>query len=159
MTLADIATFRPAPSAPASEPNGWGIAGLDTNFLADARTQVVAGTLLGRPASVRFTPIGYAWTYGDGSARTTTSAGATWQRSGAREFDPTPSSHVYAAPGDYSAQLTVLYSAAYSWDGSAFVPIDGTVSAPAGAIPVRIVVESTVLVGGQCTPGSTAPGC
>ena len=50
VTISDIATFRPRPGTDHMQPDGWTIAGLDTNFYALAPQQVVPGTLLGRPA-------------------------------------------------------------------------------------------------------------
>lgn len=160
VTLADIASFRPVPVPSASEPNGWGVVGLDTNFVSSGSSQIVTGTLLGRPASVRFTPVAYGWSYGDGSARTSTSSGGTWEALRLREFDPTPSSHAYRAIGDYSARVVVQYAAEYSWgDPTGFTAIDGTVTAAADPVPVHIVTESTVLVGSDCTVTPAGPGC
>ncbi|MBI5160053.1 MAG: PKD domain-containing protein [Micrococcales bacterium] len=133
--------------------------GLETNFVAADATETVGGMLLGRPASVRFTPVGYRWDYGDGSTRTSSGPGASWVALGVREFDPTGTSHRYPDRGTYPVTLTVEYSAAYSWDGSAFTPIEGTLTAPAGTAPVRILVESTVLVGADCAANPAGPGC
>lgn len=145
--------------APTGQPNGWGVVGLDTNFFTVGTPQVVPGTLLGRPASVRFTPVAFVWDYGDGTTRRASTPGGAWEALRLREFDPTPGSHVYRARGDYLASLAVEYAAEYSWGASAFTPIAGTVSASAGTIPVRIVTESTVLVGSDCVATPSGPGC
>ena len=67
VTLRDIASFRPAAPGNGMEPGGWAIEGLPANFVAAASVQVVSGTLLGQPADVRFTPVGYRWTHSDGA--------------------------------------------------------------------------------------------
>lgn len=159
VTLRDIAEFRPTPAPPGSEPAGWGVVGLETNFVASDAAQTVPGTLLGRPASVLFTPTGYRWDYGDGSIRSSAGPGASWSALGVREFDATGTSHAYRDRGSYTVALTVEYSAAYSWDGSAYTPIEGTLTVPAGTMVVRILVESTVLVGSDCAATPTGPGC
>ena len=92
VTLVDIASFRPASATHHMQPNGWTIAGLPTNFYARTGTQIVPGTLLGRPAEVRFTPVQYYWDYGDGSSATRSRPGGTWAALGVAEFDVTPTS-------------------------------------------------------------------
>ena len=95
------------------EPNGWMIVGLDTNFFATGGVQVKDGTLLGQPASVRFTPVTWRWTYGDGTSASAAMGGTTWAAQGVREFDPTPTSHVYRSPGTYYIDLSIDYRAEY----------------------------------------------
>jgi hypothetical protein len=84
VTAADVARFLPALGSLHSEPNGWAVVGVPANFWADVRPMTVAGTLLGGPAQVRFTPQVYRWIYGDGSERVTATPGATWRRSVSR---------------------------------------------------------------------------
>ncbi len=81
------------------QPDGWIVPGLDANFYAVTAPHVVNGTLLGQPASVRFTPVAFHWDYGDGNAATRSTKGATWEALGIPEFEPTPTSHVYATRG------------------------------------------------------------
>ena len=121
ITLRDLASFRPAPGSQNMEPNGWVVPGLDANFYAIVGQQLVPGTLLGQPATVRFTPVGYHWNYGDGSAAFRPTKGDTWARLGLRDFDPTPTSHVYETEGDYVIQLAIDFRAEYQF-GSARVP-------------------------------------
>ena len=96
VTLRDIASFRPAAPDNGMEPGGWAIEGLPANFVAGASVQVVSGTLLGQPADVRFTPVGYRWTHSDGAVVEADGPGATWAALGQREFTATATSHVYA---------------------------------------------------------------
>ena len=83
----DIASFRPTPGVQHMQPDGWTVPGLDTNFYAVTGVHVVNGTLLGQPASVRFTPVAFHWNYGDGTAATRTTKGGTWSALGVHEFD------------------------------------------------------------------------
>lgn len=159
VTIEDLASFRPDAGVQHMEPNGWGIAGLDTNFFATVGGQILAGDLLGRPAEVRFTPVAYAWDYGDGTRTEHASPGGSWSASGAAEFEPTATSHVYERRGRYAATLTVRFGAEYRYDGGAWVPVQGTLRAVAPALSVQVVTGSTALVGSDCDRRTTAPGC
>ena len=150
MTLRDIASFRPAAPDNGMEPGGWAIEGLPANFVAGASVQVVSGTLLGQPADVRFTPVGYRWTHSDGAVVEGDGPGATWAALGQREFSPTATSHVYASAGEYTVDLSVVMRAEYRFAGSPWRSISGTLSL-AGA-PQRVLVGEfdTVLTQGDC---------
>ena len=69
------------------QPNGWGVVGIHTNFYATGDAHVVTGTLLGQPASVRFTPVAWHWTTGMARPPPSGSPGGTWAQLGIREFD------------------------------------------------------------------------
>lgn len=161
VTLSDLARFRPDAGTDYMQPNGWMVVGLDTNFFARATPHVKSGTLLDRPASVRFTPVRYRWTYGDGASRTTATPGATWQALGLREFDATPTSHVYRSPGTYYIDLTIGYAPEYRYaDATEWIPVSGLIWVPAN----RLVAEAaagakTVLVEDECTANPHGPGC
>ena len=161
VTLVDIAKFRPNPGVDLMQPDGWMIVGLSTNFYAHAARHIKEGTLLGGPASVRFSPVQYSWTYGDGSARTTSTPGATWAAQGIAEFDATPTSHIYRAPGRYVIELTIGYAPEYRLGASAtWIPVRGLVWAPAN--PLEAVAArnaKTVLVEEECTANPGGPGC
>jgi hypothetical protein len=159
LTLVDLASFRPAPSAADMEPHGWTVVGLPTNFWVDTAVQVVAGTLLDRPASVRFTPVAYQWSYGDGTSARTASGGASWATLGVGEFAVTPTSHVFRTSGVYMIQPSVVFSAEYRFDDGDWIPVEGTVTVAGTRIRASAATATTVLVTGNCTPGSTALGC
>jgi len=112
------------------EPDGWVVPGLDANFYSVVGQQLVPGTLLGQPATVQFTPIGWHWNYGDGSAVVRGTKGATWAAQGLHEFDRTATSHVYQAEGEYVIRLTIDFRAAYRFGSGGFVPIAGTITCP-----------------------------
>ncbi len=159
ITLRDIASFRPAPGTDLMEPDGWTIAGLDTNFYAVAGQQLVPGTLLGRPASVRFTPVLHHWSYGDGQSATRDTPGTTWAAQDRAEFDPTPTSHVYAVEGDYTIRLSIDFRAEYRFGDSGFVPIAGTITLPANDLFITVGGAKTVLVEQDCMANPSGPGC
>ena len=159
LTLADIAAFRPAPGIERMEPDGWVVAGLPANIYAIVAPQLVDGSLLGQPASVRFTPIRYHWEYGDGTGAVRSTKGGTWAALGLREFDPTPTSHVYLAEGEYTIRLTIDFRAEYRFAGSDFLPIDGTINLRANDLRISVDGAKTVLVEHDCTADPSGPGC
>jgi hypothetical protein len=159
VTLNDIASFTPAAGGNHMEPNGWIVAGLDTNFYSDATPRVVDGTLLGLPAAVRFTPVEWRWSYGDGSSRNSATPGSSWKAQNLPEFEPTATSHVFADTGSYTIDLTVEYSAEYQFAGSGWVAIAGRVSVPANRIVATANDADTVLVNRDCRQNPRGPGC
>lgn len=159
ITIADIAAFRPTPPRQQMEPDGWTVAGLDTNFYAITDPHVVSGTLLGFPADVRFTPIAFHWTYGDGTAATRSTKGGTWASLGIPEFDPTPTSHVYEQLGDYTITLDVTFAAEYRVAASPWFPVIGTLTLPANDLHLRVGTAKTVLVEHDCAQNAAGPGC
>jgi hypothetical protein len=159
ITISDIATFIPTPGRQQMEPDGWTIAGLDTNFYAITGQHLVTGTLLGRPADVRFTPIAYRWAYGDGTSATKNTAGGTWAGQGIPEFEPTPTSHVYEQVGDYTITLSIVFAAEYRFAGGSWRPVVGTITLPANDLHIRAGTAKTVLVEHDCTQNPSGPGC
>ncbi len=159
VTLADIARFRPTAGVQRMEPDGWVVVGLPANFYALVDPQVVPGELLGQPADVRFTPVSWHWDYGDGASATRATKGGTWAGLGLREFDATPTSHVYRSPGDYTVRLSIRYRAEYRIGGGAFVPIAGTIVLPANELRITAGGAKTVLVDRDCTVAPRGPGC
>jgi hypothetical protein len=159
VTLRDIAAFRPAAPGNEMQPGGWAVVGLPANFVAAASAQVVAGTLLGQPADVRFTPIGYRWLHSDGSTVTSGGPGATWEQLEQREFTATETSHVYAQVGEYTVTLEVALAAEYRFGGSGWQPIVGTLSVASDPRRVLVGELDTVLTRGDCTARPDDPGC
>lgn len=158
-TLDDIAAFRPSPNVDHMQPNGWFVVGLDANFYATGGVSTVPGTLLGQPASVRFTPIRWSWAYGDGASATKSTRGGTWSALGIREFDPTPTSHVYNLPGTYYIDLTVGYRVEYQFAGGPWGTIVGTLWLPANRLVATVGGAKTVLVERDCMTAPPGPGC
>jgi hypothetical protein len=159
VTLTDIATFHATPGTQRMEPDGWTVPGLETNFYALTRTHVVTGTLLGRPAAVRFTPVGFHWDYGDGARVTRGTAGGSWASRGQHEFEHTPTSHRYTRDGDYTIRLVIDFAAEYRFDGSVFHPISGVIPLRANDLRITVQGATTVLVERDCEVDPTGPGC
>lgn len=159
VTISDLINFRPAPGVDHMEPNGWMVVGLNTNFYAAVGSQVRTGQLLGQQASVRFTPSKYRWSYGDGHSASLSTKGGSWASLGVREFDRTPTSHVYAKPGIYYIDLTIDFTAEYRYAGGGWTPVIGTIAVPANRLVATAGQAKTVLVERDCVTRPTGPGC
>ena len=159
VTLSDIAVFRPQPAVQYMQPAGWMVVGLPTNFVAVIERHVIAGTLLGATAEVRFTPADYRWRYGDGSSARLGTTGASWQALGLREFDATPTSHVYRSSGTYVIELDVGYTVEYRFAGGAWTPLTGVIVLPANDLIATAGDAVTVLVDRDCGQAPASPGC
>ena len=159
VTLRDIAAFRPSPGVQYMEPNGWVVPGLDANFFSVVDQQLVNGTLLGQPATVRFTPAAWHWNYGDGSAVVRATKGSTWAAQGLRDFDRTATSHVYETEGEYTIRLSIDFRAEYRFGSTGFIPITGMINLPANDLHVTVTGAKTVLVDHDCVANPAGPGC
>lgn len=158
LTMTDVAQFAPAPATTVGEPGNVGITGMPANFVAAASVHTRAGTLFDRPTSVRFTPVRFSFTYGDGATTTTNTGGRSWAALGQAQFTPTPTSHSYRERGTYSAHVTVHYTAEVDIGGGWF-PIDGELSIDGPARQIRVYEAETALVARTCAEQPGAPGC
>ena len=84
VTVTDLARFVPSATTVAGEPDNVAVVGLPANFVSSATTETIPGTILGRALTIRFTPVNYAFDYGDGERRDSATAGSLLggQRSG-----------------------------------------------------------------------------
>jgi hypothetical protein len=158
VTLADLQSFRPATPELLGEPAGFGVVGMPTNFVATASEQEIPGVLLGYPVTVRFTPTGFVFSYGDGTSARSPSGGATWAQVGTVQFSPTDTAHVYGERGIYRASVAVEYAASVDF-GTGWIPVDGVVTASSGAYPVEVIEVRTALVDRTCAEDPAGPGC
>lgn len=158
VTITDLASFSPATATATGEPSNLGVAGLPMNFVASASAHVRTGTLFGAPISVRFTPVGFDFRYGDGSTANLSTGGSTWTALGQAQFTPTATSHVYRDRGTYDADVTVRYTAEIDV-GAGWMPIDGELSVPGPTQQIRIYEAHTALVEYTCSERPTAKGC
>lgn len=149
----DLESFRPRAPSQSSEPQGWTIAGLPTNFLSRASAHVVVGELAGHRAEVRFIPIHYRRSFGDGHTRSTTTRGAPWSTA----WSSTRTSHVYANTGEQVVRLTVAYRAEYRFTRGPWIRLSGSVTRAATPLPLQVYAANTLLVARPCT--ATAIGC
>ncbi|BDZ37749.1 hypothetical protein [Microbacterium suwonense] len=157
-TITDLASFAPAPSILTGEPDNLGVAGLPTNFTADAGVHTRNGTLFGYAIAARFTPASFTFHYGDGQTHTTTTAGRSWQDLNLAQFTPTDTSHTYQERGTYQAHVDTTYTAEIDL-GAGWFRISGTLTLPGPAQEIRIYEARTALVAHTCTEAPTAPGC
>ncbi len=159
VTIHDLKNFPAAPGTDHMEPSGWMVVGLPTNFYSVVGVQSVNGTLLGKPATVRFTPVSWHWTYGDGTAATHSTPGGTWAAQGITEFDPTPTSHTYAGAGTYFIDLSITFTADYRFANGNWIPVFGTLTLPANRLVATAGGAKTVLVNHDCSENPAGPGC
>lgn len=157
--ISDLVNIRPVAATGQMEPSGWMLVGLPANFIAQASAHTESGLLLGFAADVHFTPVGYRWDYGDGTARTTTSGGATWAALGLPEFSETATSHTFAASGGYTIAVAVVYTAEYRFAGQGWRSIDGTLAVPQSPLAALAGDARTVLVAEDCIRNPRGPGC
>jgi hypothetical protein len=158
VTISDVARFLPAGTTLAAEPDNVGVAGLPTNFVAAASEHTTSGELFGYPISVRFTPVGYDFDYGDGSTASTTEGGRSWADLDQAQFTPTPTSHTYSARGEYLASVDVRYTAEIDL-GIGWFPLSGELTAPGPEQEIRIFEAHTALVAYTCEQSPDSPGC
>lgn len=159
VTLRDIASFRPAKPENTMEPGGWAVEDLPANFVAGASVEVVSGTLLGQPADVRFTPVGYRWAHSDGAVVEGGDPGQTWEALGVHEFAETGTSHAYAESGEFTVTLEVVLAAEYRFAGSPWRSIAGTLAVQSDPQRVLVGEFDTVLTQGDCRTYPDSPGC
>lgn len=158
ITLTDLAHFAPDPVAATGEPDNLGVAGMPTNFVAAASAHTRSGALFGVPVTVRFTPVGYDFRYGDGDTASTTTGGQTWSTLGQAAFTPTATSHIYRERGTYDASVIVRYTAEVDL-GTGWFPVEGQLSIDGPVQQIRIFEAHTALVARTCTEQPAAPGC
>lgn len=158
VTLADLASFRPATPTLGGEPAGFGVVGMPTNLLAAASEERIPGTVLGWDVTVRFVPTAYVFDNGDGTTTRAATGGSAWASLGQGQFTPTETSHAYRARGTYGVSVTVEYAASVDF-GTGWRPVPGVVRAEAGGYDVRVVEVRTALVDRTCAEDPTGPGC
>jgi hypothetical protein len=156
-TVHDIASFRPHAPTQFSEPSGWTLRDIPTNFISVARRHVIAGELFGNDAAVRFTPESYVRHYGDGTSKSTTTSGDTWSALGQSWWTRTATSHAFLDPSAVTVSLTVWYSAEYRFGNQDWTPLAGVVSARGNDLTFTVLDSDTVLVARSCAAG--AVGC
>ncbi|MCK2037141.1 hypothetical protein KZC51_13490 [Microbacterium sp. SSW1-49] len=158
ITMNDLVAFSPAPVAALGEPGNLGIAGMPTNFVATASAHTRTGTLFGFPLTVRFTPVGYDFDYGDGDRAILTTGGQSWSSLGQAQFTPTSTSHVYQERGTYLADVDVRYTAEVDL-GTGWLPVPGEMRTEGPDQEIRVFEAHTALVAYTCEQKPTGLGC
>ena len=138
--------FRSLPlvaSVPSYQPgSGMGLVNMELIVFTDPVVQVLATTVLGTPVSVRATPVGFSWDFGDGSVPLVTSdPGAPYPD--LRVF------HVYDQPGSFQVQLTTTWTGEFQVDGQGpWFPVTGTAQTVSPAFAETVVEARSHLVDG-----------
>src|SRR5690606_3811668 len=156
--ITDLASFAPAPARITGEPDNLGVAGLPTNFTADATTHTRDGSLFGSPITARFTPAAFTFHYGDGQTLTTDTGGQSWDALDLAQFTATDTSHTYTERGTYQAHVDTAYTAQIDL-GTGYIPVTGTLTITGPDQDIRIFDARTALVAHPCTETPPAPGC
>lgn len=159
VTLADLASFRPAAPTLTGEPRGFGVVGMPTNLVASASEQLIPGTVLGWDVTVRFVPTAFVFDHGDGTSGRSSTGGASWTDLAQTQFSPTATSHVYRSRGTYPVSVTVEYSASVDFGSGRWRPVPGVVRATGGGYDVHVVEVRTALVDRTCAEDPSGPGC
>jgi hypothetical protein len=109
---------------------------------AQGTTQTWTPVVLGQAVTVRATPTGYSWNFGDGSEPlVTTDPGVP--------YPDYTLSHVYRHIGDVTVTLTTTYAGQFSLDGGGtWADIPGTATAATVGIPIHLVEARSQLVDG-----------
>ncbi|NYD55649.1 hypothetical protein [Microbacterium pseudoresistens] len=158
ITISDLVRFVPTGSISTTEPGNVAVVGLPANTINNAGTEQLTATLLGRTIQVRFTPVSFDFDYGDGTAVSTATGGASWNSLGQAQFTPTATSHVYTARGTYPLAVTIHYHADIN-TGHGWTPIRGTVTGPPATATIHVFQARTALVDDTCNENPDAPGC
>lgn len=156
-TITDIATFPVQVATVHSQPNGWGVVGRPTNFYTEGGVHEVTGTLLGQPASVRFTPVWWHWDYGDGVTNSTDTGGERWSEE--KRFRPAPTSHIYEEKADYTVTTYIDYAAEYKIADGPWIRVDGGLRVRANDLVIQTWHVKTVLVAHDCIEDPKGIGC
>jgi hypothetical protein len=146
-SVSEVGQFTPEQPSLTIQPGDWSMPRLPTNVIANARIHVQSGELAGWPIEVRFIPHRYHWSFGDGNQKTFSEAGRTWAAWGLRQFQPTPTSHVYERPGSYQLSVRVEYQAEFRFVGGSWQSLSGTVSSTSQTSRIRVLTVSPLLLG------------
>lgn len=157
-TLSDVARFAPASAPLIDEPDGVGVVGMPMNFVVDATTHEVTGTLFALPVTVRFTPTSVLFVHGDGTSRESDDGGQSWATLGLAQFSATSTSHAYSTRGTYTASAAVRYAADVNFGGG-WITVPGTLEIPTTAGDVQIFEVRTALVDKTCLENPSGIGC
>lgn len=145
------------PSAAHQERAPHTLKNYNTNFWASPQEQTFDIEMGGVPVQVRATPVSYRFDYGDGESLSTVNAG---YQLGEEVWDePTPTSHKYVQPGDFTYSVTTFYRGEFSVAGGPWQVIDGTGEAVSEGQLVRVWRTQVGLVADDCSVDGGAWGC
>ncbi|WP_141372214.1 PKD domain-containing protein [Cellulomonas cellasea] len=156
--------LTPSPVTPQpSNPNLLTGLGLVVHTTADPQDHPT--TLLDFPITVRATPTGYTWDFGDGTRTTTTHPGAPYPAGhdhlpGDPVYPHGVIGHPYPSLGTYTPTLTTTWTGQYLIAGTTdWRPIDGTATTTTALPTVTIHDATSHLVADNCHQNPHGPGC
>ena len=158
ITLEDFQSQPIIAATVVSEPNNFGLLGGYNNFWADVDEQEFTFETLGDQVTIRAWPVAYDWNYGDGTTKTTQTAGNPVPESDWLLVE-TPTSHVYGATGDYNLVLSTRFNGDYSVNGGPWIPIAGQAAVESEPHLIGIWRTDNRLVDGTCAQNPSAWGC
>ncbi len=148
-TVDDLRRLPLPPGRVVLEPgNGYALARVPLNAVADAAALVLPADVAGFAVQVRATPASYTWDFGDGTVLgPTDDPGSPWEPS--RSEDAAGGiQHTYLRGGAVTVVLTTTYAGEFSVDGGAFQPVVGTAAVASPAVPLDVLEGRGALVGG-----------
>ena len=133
-----LRAFRRIP-LPASEvvvqpPGGRTLVNFDTNFYTEQGEFTRVVRLLGQRVELRIWPDTFTWRYGDGASEQTSSAGSAYP-----DLEIT---HRYLSKGRVAVSVDTTYAADFRVGNGAWQHVDGTVTIPGQAEPLRVVTAT-----------------
>lgn len=149
------AYFSPDETSAAVSPSNNLSEGQTATFFSDPKVHYRLGSVLGKSAEVRFSPISATWTFGDGSSA-----------SGAQ------ATHQFGA-GVFSVEVTIIYAVSYRFSGQdSWVADPGQIEMPAmvlvnvgdsgsqeALLEPSIELRLPYLVSANCIANARAVGC
>lgn len=157
VTAEDFRNLGILPSTAHQERAPHTLKNYNTNFWASPQEQTFDIEMGGVPVQVRATPVSYRFDYGDGESLNTINAG---YQLGEEVWDePTPTSHKYVQPGDYTYSVATFYRGEFSVAGGPWQVIDGTGEAVSEGQLVRVWRTQVGLVADDCSADGGAWGC
>lgn len=151
---AGAAYFSPDESSAAVSPSNNLSSGESATFFSDPKVHYRLGSVLGKSAEVRFSPIQTTWAFGDGSA--------------AQGESP---EHIFAT-GSFEVEVIITYSVSYRFAGQLdWVADPGQIDMPATVLilvsdernpaqpSIKTEIRAPFLVSANCLANPRAPGC
>ncbi|HEY6932845.1 MAG TPA: hypothetical protein VI452_05555 [Marmoricola sp.] len=122
------------------QPRDKTLVNFDTIFYTDAQPISRTLTLLGQQVRLEIRPSRFTWSYGDGTAQTTSGPGAPYPSKDVTHRYP----HAHTT---VAAHVAVTWTAEYSVNGGPLQPVDGTVTTTGPDTPLRIAEAVPALSG------------
>ena len=157
-TLQDFQQLAVAPAASHVQPAPDTLKNMHTNVYAAAQPQTFTTTLGGYPVQVRAYPVQYTWDYGDGTTLGPTPLTGSALPDGAWD-EPTDTSHVYTATGDYTVRLTTSFYGEYNIADTGWQPVAGYNQVTSSPVALSVWRATVHNVADDCHTNPTGIGC